>query len=136
MSFPTRTLRVGPGRTGAAESEATAVEMPESWENPPKGHKVYETMVIYSPDVQDSERDADIESFQSFLTDNGALDIQVSSDGIPSRMAYPIEGYNVGVYVLFMYAAPTSCSKQVQRKLSAPSIEREKFILRFMTTIT
>ena len=67
----------------------------------------YETMVIYSPDVQDSERDADIESFQSFLTDNGALDIQVSSDGIPSRMAYPIEGYNVGVYVLFMYAAPT-----------------------------
>lgn len=108
--------------------------MPESWTAPPKGFKVYETMIIYNPDAQDGEREDDIQDFQDLLTKLGALDVAVSYENVPQRMAYPIEGYNVGIYVLFMYSAPASAAKAIQGILAAPSIEKEKTILRFMTT--
>jgi ribosomal protein S6 len=119
----------------AAASEAPAATgMPESWSSPPKGFKVYETMIIYNPDAADGDREGDIQGFQDLLTELGALDIAVSYENVPQRMAYPIEGYNVGIYVLYMYSAPAKAAKAIQQKLSAPSIEKEKSILRFMTT--
>lgn len=111
-----------------------ASEMPESWTSPPRGYKVYETMIIYNPDAQDADREDDIQDFQDTLSSLGALDIVVSYENVPQRMAYPIEGYNVGIYVLYMYSAPSSAAKILQSKLAAPSIEKEKTILRFMTT--
>lgn len=71
---------------------------------------------------------------KDFLIELGALDVAVSYENVPQRMAYPIEGYSVGVYVLFMYSAPAQCAKAIQQKLAAPSIEKEKCLLRFMTT--
>ena len=119
----------------AADVEAPPTsDMPESWTAPPKGFKVYETMIIYNPDAQDGEREDDIQDFQDLLTKLGALDVAVSYENVPQRMAYPIEGYNVGIYVLFMYSAPASAAKAIQGILAAPSIEKEKTILRFMTT--
>jgi len=121
----------------AAAADVAAAEssdMPESWTNPPKGFKVYETMIIYNPDAQDKDREDEIQDFEDFLASLGALDVAVSYENVPQRMAYPIEGYNVGIYVLFMYSAPASAAKAVQGKLSAPYIEKEKTILRFMTT--
>jgi len=126
---------VGPARTrAAAEAGAATSDLPETWASPPRGHKVYETMIIYNPDAQDSEREAEIQSFEDLLSDLGATDVAVSYENVPQRMAYPIDGYNVGIYVLFMYCAPSNAAKAIQQKLSAPSIEKEKSVLRFMTT--
>jgi len=91
-------------------------------------------MIIYNPDAPDADRENEIQGFQDLLTGLGALDIAVSYENVPQRMAYPIEGYNVGIYVLYMYSAPAKAAKAIQQKLSAPSIEKEKSILRFMTT--
>ena len=119
----------------AADVAADATsDMPESWSSPPKGYKVYETMIIYNPDALDSEREAEIQSFTDLLAETGALDVAVSYENVPQRMADPIEGYNVGIYVLYMYSAPSSAAKKIQKKLSAPSIEKERSVLRFMTT--
>ncbi|QDZ22154.1 plastid ribosomal protein S6 [Chloropicon primus] len=134
--------RVGGGGRGgasalrlkAAADVAATSDLPASWTSPPRGFKVYETMIIYNPDAQDAEREDDIQAFQDTLTSLGALDIAVSYENVPQRMAYPIEGYNVGIYVLFMYSAPASAAKTIQGILAAPSIEKEKTILRFMTT--
>mmetsp|Transcript_3842 Transcript_3842/g.9919 ORF Transcript_3842/g.9919 Transcript_3842/m.9919 type:complete len:183 (-) Transcript_3842:223-771(-) len=125
--------RVAPARA-AVEAGAATSDLPETWASPPRGHKVYETMIIYNPDAQDSEREAEIQSFEDLLSDLGATDVAVSYENVPQRMAYPIDGYNVGIYVLFMYCAPSNAAKAIQQKLSAPSIEKEKSVLRFMTT--
>jgi len=118
----------------AASATASSVDLPDSWANPPKGFFVYETMIIYNPDLSDVNRDAEIKAVEDFLEEQGALDVAVSQANTPQRMAYPIEGYNVGIYVLLMYCAPSSAAKTIQQKLSAPSIEKEKTLLRFMTT--
>ncbi len=70
----------------------------------------------------------------ALLSSLGATDVAVRFENVPQRMAYPIDGYNVGIYVLFMYCAPSTAAKAIQQKLSAPSIEKEKSVLRFMTT--
>ncbi len=126
-----RPARFAPARAAA---EAATSDLPETWATPPRGHKVYETMIIYNPDATDSEREAEIQGFEDLLSSLGATDVAVSFENVPQRMAYPIDGYNVGIYVLFMYCAPSTAAKAIQQKLSAPSIEKEKSVLRFMTT--
>lgn len=59
----------------------------------------YEILYIIRPNIDEAEKTALVERFDSILSDNGA-EITESKDWAKRRLAYEIEGYREGLYHL------------------------------------
>ncbi|GMH41628.1 hypothetical protein BSKO_09538 [Bryopsis sp. KO-2023] len=97
------------------------------------GFSQYETILLLNPTLNDEARDKELARFEAFLNKEMATDISVSVRG-RHKLAYPIQGYLDGVYVLYTYTAPRSVSQKVQKLLSNPEVGNEGYVIRHMTT--
>ncbi|CAL8462187.1 g1718 [Coccomyxa elongata] len=101
----------------------------------PEGYVWYETMLVLRPDLSEEERDMELAKFEAFLKKEEALEISALVRG-SQHLAYPIDGYWDGVYVLYTYGAQRRVSQAVQKLLSTPIVGQDKKnVLRHMTFI-
>ncbi|KAK9906547.1 hypothetical protein WJX75_004008 [Coccomyxa subellipsoidea] len=100
----------------------------------PEGYVWYETMLVLRPDLSEEERDMELAKFEAFLKKEESLEISALVRGT-QHLAYPIEGYWDGVYVLYTFGAQRRVSQAVQKLLSTPVVGDKKNVLRHMTFI-
>jgi small subunit ribosomal protein S6 len=80
--------------------------------------RVYEELFIIKPDAPEEETDALIEQIkQVIITGKGTVDKAEKWGGGVRRMAYKIQRYSEGLYILFQFTAPPELVKEVERRL-------------------
>jgi len=87
----------------------------------------YETVFIMVPDLPDEEREGIIERYRSVLTDAGG-DLLVTDEWGRRRLAYEINGFNKGHYVLFEHASEPTIISEMERQMRL-----DDQILRYLT---
>jgi len=90
-------------------------------------NRIYEELFIIKPDVPDEEADALIEQLKTQLTNLGATVDKVDKWG-KRRLAYRVEKYREGNYVLFQFTAPAAAVKEFERRLRVADA-----VLKFLT---
>lgn len=75
----------------------------------------YEIMYIIRPNIEEEAQKALIERFNSVLTDNGAEIENVEEKG-KKRLAYEIEDYRDGYYVLVNFASGEEAINEFERQ--------------------
>jgi small subunit ribosomal protein S6 len=88
----------------------------------------YELLMIISPEANEEEVTAAVERVTSFITDRGGSIIDQSNWGL-RRLAYPIQNFHEGNYVLTRFSADTSDIIGLDNSLKA-----SEDILRHLTT--
>ena len=78
--------------------------------------RVYELVVIISPEVVEEKLDATIDGVSQFITDNGGTIDDVERWG-KKRLAYPIEHFMEGSYVLTRFSLKPALSKELEANL-------------------
>ena len=76
----------------------------------------YELVMIISPEVDEEKFDATIDSVSRYITDNGGTVNDVERWG-KRRLAYPIERFMEGDYVLTRFNLRPALSKQLEANL-------------------
>ena len=74
----------------------------------------YETMYIIRPDVEEEAKTNLVERFTKILTDNGAEIAKVDEKG-KKRLAYEINDFRDGYYVLVNYTGEEAATKEFDR---------------------
>lgn len=74
----------------------------------------YEIMYIIRPDMEDDAQTALIERFHKILTDNGAEIEKVDEKG-KKRLAYEINDYRDGYYVVVYFASDAAAINEFDR---------------------
>ena len=78
--------------------------------------RIYEELFIIKPDVPDEEADQFVEQLQSQLTSAGATVDKVDKWG-KRRLAYKIDKYREGAYVLFQFTCGPELVREFERRL-------------------
>jgi small subunit ribosomal protein S6 len=78
--------------------------------------RIYEELFIIKPDVPDEEADHLVEHLQSYLTSAGATVDKVEKWG-KRRLAYRVEKYREGAYVLIQFSGNPEIVKELERRL-------------------
>ncbi|BCJ86782.1 30S ribosomal protein S6 [Effusibacillus dendaii] len=91
--------------------------------------RAYETMYILKPDLEEETRKSLIEKFNNVITENGGQIDKVTELG-PRRLAYEIEKFKQGYYVLLNYQAEPAVPQELERILR---ISDE--VIRILTTV-
>ena len=89
--------------------------------------RVYEELFIVKPDAPDEEVDAFVEQLRSHLTGSGATVDKVEKWG-KRRLAYRVDKYREGAYVLFQFSAGPEAVKELERRLRVADL-----VLKFLT---
>ncbi len=89
--------------------------------------RIYEELFIIKPDVLDEEVDAFIEQLKTQLTNLGATVDKVDKWG-KRRLAYKVDKYREGSYVLFQFTASPESVKEFERRLRVADM-----VLKFIT---
>jgi len=76
----------------------------------------YELVVIISPEVVEEKFDATIDSVSQFITEKGGTVSDVEQWG-KKRLAYPIEHFMEGNYVLTRFSLKPALSKELEASL-------------------
>lgn len=76
----------------------------------------YEVMYIIRPDLDQEPTKEMVEKFQNLIVNNGGEIEKVTEMG-KRRIAYEIEGYNEGYYVLINFQSETSVVAELERVL-------------------
>ena len=76
----------------------------------------YEMVLIISPEVADEKLDTMIENVSKFITDKGGIISDVKRWG-KRRLAYPIEHFVEGNYVLTQFKLKPAVSKELEANL-------------------
>lgn len=76
----------------------------------------YEVMYIIRPDLDQEPTKELVEKFQNLITNNGGEVEKVNEMG-KRRIAYEIEGYNEGYYVLINFQSEASVVAELERVL-------------------
>ena len=87
----------------------------------------YELMLIFRPDLDDSDITARVEKVEGMITDNGGT-LLLRDDWGKRKLAYAIKNHLKGHYFLLQFASPSSTISEVERRL-----RNEEPIVRFMT---
>jgi small subunit ribosomal protein S6 len=87
----------------------------------------YETMYILKPDVEAEQTTELVQKYQTFVTEKGGAIDQLQEIG-KRRMAYEIERYREGFYVLMQYSADTDFTRELERMMRI-----EDKVLRYLT---
>jgi small subunit ribosomal protein S6 len=87
----------------------------------------YETMYIIRPDLEEEARTQLIERFSALIKDQGGELTEVKEWGI-RKMAYPIQDFKEGYYVLLYFSAGPEVVAELERvfKITDP-------VIRYMT---
>src|ERR1700761_6473992 len=79
-------------------------------------NRSYEIMFIVRPDVEEAELDKLIETFSGYVTTGGGTVKQTEKMG-RRRLAYTVNKFNDGFYVLLIVDAPASLISEIERRL-------------------
>ena len=79
-------------------------------------NRTYEIMFIVRPDVEEAELDKLIETFSGYVTGGGG-EIKSTEKMGRRRLAYTVQKFNDGFYILLIVAAPASLISEIERRL-------------------
>ncbi|HLK63463.1 MAG TPA: 30S ribosomal protein S6 [Bryobacteraceae bacterium] len=89
--------------------------------------RIYEELFIIKPDAPDEEADQFVETLRTQLTALGATVDKIDKWG-KRRLAYRIEKYREGAYVLIQFTASPESVKELERRLRVSDL-----VLKFLT---
>ena len=89
--------------------------------------RIYEELFIVKPDASDEEVDQFVEQLRTQLTTAGATVDKIDKWG-KRRLAYRVDKYREGAYVLFQFTAGPEAVKELERRLRVSDI-----VLKFLT---
>ena len=89
--------------------------------------RIYEELFIVKPDAPDEEVDAFVEQLRGQLTGAGATVDKVEKWG-KRKLAYKVDKYREGAYVLFQFTAAAEVVKELERRLRVSDV-----VLKFLT---
>ena len=89
--------------------------------------RIYEELFIVKPDAPDEEVDQFVEQLRTQLTNAGATVDKIDKWG-KRRLAYRVDKYREGAYVLFQFTAGPESVKELERRLRVSDI-----VLKFLT---
>ena len=89
--------------------------------------RIYEELFIVKPDAPDEEVDAFVEQLRGQLTNAGATVDKVEKWG-KRKLAYKVDKYREGAYVLFQFTAAAEVVKELERRLRVSDV-----VLKFLT---
>ena len=89
--------------------------------------RIYEELFIVKPDAPDEEVDQFVEQLRTQLTAAGATVDKIDKWG-KRRLAYRVDKYREGAYVLFQFTAGPESVKELERRLRVSDI-----VLKFLT---
>jgi len=89
--------------------------------------RIYEELFIIKPDAPDEEVDAFVEQLRTQLTTAGATVDKVDKWG-KRRLAYRVDKYREGTYILFQFTAGPEMVKEFERRLRVSDL-----VLKFLT---
>jgi small subunit ribosomal protein S6 len=89
--------------------------------------RIYEELFIVKPDAPDEEVDAFVETIKTQLTTAGATVDKVDKWG-KRRLAYRVDKYREGTYVLFQFSSEPTVVKELERRLRVSDV-----VLKFLT---
>jgi small subunit ribosomal protein S6 len=78
--------------------------------------RIYEELFIIKPDAPDEEVDAFVEQLRTQLTTAGATVDKIDKWG-KRRLAYRVDKYREGTYVLFQFTSGPEAVKELERRL-------------------
>ena len=73
-------------------------------------------MFIVRPDVEDADLDKIIETYSGYVTQGGGVVKSTEKMG-RRRLAYTVQRFNDGIYILLIVDAPASLISEVERRL-------------------
>jgi small subunit ribosomal protein S6 len=82
-------------------------------------NRTYEIMFIVRPDLEEAEIDKLIDTFSGYVTDGGGVVTNSRADQKMGRrrLAYTVQKFNDGFYVLLIVEAPASLISEIERRL-------------------
>ena len=89
--------------------------------------RIYEELFIIKPDAPDEEADQFVEQLRTQLTAAGATVDKIDKWG-KRRLAYRVDKYREGSYVLFQFSAGPESVKELERRLRVSDL-----VLKFLT---
>ena len=89
--------------------------------------RIYEELFIIKPDAPDEEVDQFVETLRTQLTTAGAVVDKVDKWG-KRRLAYRVDKYREGTYVLLQFTAEPGTVKELERRLRVSDS-----VLKFLT---
>ena len=89
--------------------------------------RIYEELFIIKPDAPDEEVDAFVEQLRTQLTTAGATVDKVDKWG-KRRLAYKVDKFREGTYVLFQFTAGPEMVREFERRLRVADL-----VLKFIT---
>ena len=89
--------------------------------------RIYEELFIVKPDAPDEEVDQFVEQLRTQLTTAGATVDNVDKWG-KRRLAYKVDKYREGNYVLFQFSAGPEVVKELERRLRVSDV-----VIKFLT---
>src|SRR5690242_12163492 len=89
--------------------------------------RIYEELFIVKPDAPEEEVDAFVEQIRTQLTSAGATVDKVDKWG-KRRLAYRVDKYREGTYVLLQFTAGPEAVKELERRLRVSDV-----VLKFLT---
>ena len=90
-------------------------------------NRIYEELFIVKPDAPEEEVDQFVEQLKTQLTASGATVDKVEKWG-KRRLAYKVDKYREGAYVLFQFTAGPETVKELERRLRVSDV-----VLKFLT---
>ena len=89
--------------------------------------RIYEELFIAKPDAPDEEVDQFVEQLRGHLTTAGATVDKVEKWG-KRKLAYKVDKYREGAYVLFQFSAGPETVKELERRLRVSDL-----VIKFIT---
>ncbi len=89
--------------------------------------RIYEELFIVKPDAPEEEVDGFVEQLRGQLTGTGATVDKVEKWG-KRRLAYKVDKYREGSYVLLQFSANAETVKELERRLRVSDV-----VLKFLT---
>jgi small subunit ribosomal protein S6 len=89
--------------------------------------RIYEELFIAKPDAPDEEVDQLVEQLRTHLTGAGATVDKVEKWG-KRRLAYRVDKYREGSYILFQFTAEAETVKELERRLRVSDL-----VIKFLT---
>jgi small subunit ribosomal protein S6 len=89
--------------------------------------RIYEELFIIKPDAPDEEVDQFVETLRTQLTTAGAVVDKIDKWG-KRRLAYRVDKYREGTYVLLQFTAEPTAVKELERRLRVSDS-----VLKFLT---
>jgi small subunit ribosomal protein S6 len=89
--------------------------------------RIYEELFIIKPDAPDEEVDQFVETLRTQLTTAGAVVDKIDKWG-KRRLAYKVDRYREGTYVLLQFTAEPTAVKELERRLRVSDA-----VLKFLT---